>query len=141
MAGEASRLHVGEKADTTYGDLSPTAYSNSSDEEDGTDAELKRIRMKLDFRLVVLVGFMYCVSLMDRSNLANANTAGYVVSMNIQSLPFRMGCPRIEKDSPAALKLKKSQEYCIGSQGLNLVGFRYVCRSDLQRHTNGDRTS
>ena len=41
-----------------------------------TEAEGKKIRRKVDLRLVVLIGFMYCVSLMDRSNLSNAKSAG-----------------------------------------------------------------
>jgi hypothetical protein len=41
-----------------------------------TLAEEKKVRRKIDLRLVVLVGFMYCVSLMDRTNTANANAAG-----------------------------------------------------------------
>jgi hypothetical protein len=41
-----------------------------------TPAEEKAVRRKVDLRLVVLVGFMYCVSLMDRTNTANANAAG-----------------------------------------------------------------
>jgi len=42
-----------------------------------TPKEEKAVRRKVDLRLVVLVGFMYCVSLMDRTNTANANAAGY----------------------------------------------------------------
>jgi hypothetical protein len=53
---------------------------------DVSPAEARRIRLKIDTRLVVLVGFMYCISLMDRTNLANAKVAGYV-DLN----PFRLG--------------------------------------------------
>ncbi|CAK7233124.1 hypothetical protein SBRCBS47491_008501 [Sporothrix bragantina] len=38
--------------------------------------EQKRIIRHIDRRLVVMVGFMYCVSLMDRTNLGSANIAG-----------------------------------------------------------------
>jgi hypothetical protein len=41
-----------------------------------TPAEERKIIHKIDRRLVVLLGVMYCVSLMDRSNLANAKVAG-----------------------------------------------------------------
>jgi len=41
-----------------------------------TPKEEAAVRRKVDLRLVVLVGFMYCVSLMDRTNTANANAAG-----------------------------------------------------------------
>jgi hypothetical protein len=42
-----------------------------------TPKEESAVRRKVDLRLVVLVGFMYCVSLMDRTNTANAKAAGY----------------------------------------------------------------
>jgi hypothetical protein len=41
-----------------------------------TDAEKKHIVRRVDVRLVTTVGFMYCVSLMDRTNLGAANIAG-----------------------------------------------------------------
>jgi hypothetical protein len=39
-------------------------------------AEERSILRRIDRRLVVTVGFMYCVSLMDRTNLSVANIAG-----------------------------------------------------------------
>lgn len=41
-----------------------------------TPAEQKRIIQRIDRRLVTTVGFMYCVSLMDRTNLGAAVIAG-----------------------------------------------------------------
>jgi hypothetical protein len=41
-----------------------------------TPEEQKKIIHRLDRRLVVVVGVMYCVSLMDRTNLSNAAIAG-----------------------------------------------------------------
>lgn len=66
-------------------------------------AEARKIKLKIDIRLVVLVGFMYCVSLMDRTNLANAKIAG------------------MEKPKNAVNPKTK-----IPYQGLDLIGFRYV---------------
>jgi hypothetical protein len=40
-------------------------------------AEAKKIRRKVDIRLVLLVGFMYTVSLMDRTNLGQYPMACY----------------------------------------------------------------
>ena len=48
-----------------------------NDSSDVSPSEGRKIKLKIDLRLVVLVGFMYCVSLMDRTNLANAKVAGY----------------------------------------------------------------
>lgn len=36
----------------------------------------KRIVRKIDLRLIPLCGIMYCVSLLDRTNLSNAAIAG-----------------------------------------------------------------
>ena len=41
-----------------------------------TPAEQKKILRHIDRRLVLTVGAMYCVSLMDRTNLSAANIAG-----------------------------------------------------------------
>lgn len=44
-----------------------------------TPEEQRRIIHRIDRRLVVTVGVMYCISLMDRTNLSAAQIAGYVV--------------------------------------------------------------
>lgn len=38
--------------------------------------EQRRILRKIDFRLIPICGVMYCVSLLDRTNLSNASIAG-----------------------------------------------------------------
>lgn len=48
-----------------------------------TPAEQKKIIHRLDRRLVVVVGVMYCVSLMDRSNLSNAAIAGMTKELQL----------------------------------------------------------
>ncbi|KAI5357314.1 putative major facilitator superfamily, MFS transporter superfamily [Septoria linicola] len=54
--------------------------SHNSDAEDAfhwfTPEEGRKIKHKIDRRLVVMLGVMYCVSLMDRTNLSNAAIAG-----------------------------------------------------------------
>jgi hypothetical protein len=55
--------------------------SSSEDSNDAriaefTPAEQRKIVHRVDRRLVVTLGFLYCVSLMDRTNLSNANIAG-----------------------------------------------------------------
>jgi 3-deoxy-D-arabino-heptulosonate 7-phosphate (DAHP) synthase len=42
-----------------------------------TPAEQKKIIHRIDRRLVVTVGVLYCISLMDRTNLSAAAIAGY----------------------------------------------------------------
>jgi len=41
-----------------------------------TEKERKGIMRKIDFRLVPICGVMYCISLLDRTNLSAANIAG-----------------------------------------------------------------
>jgi hypothetical protein len=43
-----------------------------------TEAEQRKIIHRVDRRLVVTVGVLYCVSLMDRTNLSSAAIAGCV---------------------------------------------------------------
>ncbi|KAL3445397.1 phthalate transporter [Aspergillus insuetus] len=46
-------------------------------------SEQRRIVRRIDRRLVVTLGVLYCVSLMDRSNLGGAAIAGMTVDMNL----------------------------------------------------------
>ncbi|RMZ80384.1 hypothetical protein DV738_g2781, partial [Chaetothyriales sp. CBS 135597] len=48
-----------------------------------TPAEQKKIVWKIDVRLVLTLGIMYCVSLMDRTNLGIAAVAGMNVDLQI----------------------------------------------------------
>ena len=41
-----------------------------------SEDEVKKIVRKVDLRLIPLCGLMYCVSLLDRTNLSNAAIAG-----------------------------------------------------------------
>lgn len=59
---------------------SPGTPPTSADEDDPfywfTPEEGRKIKHKIDRRLVLVLGAMYCVSLMDRTNLSNAAIAG-----------------------------------------------------------------
>lgn len=55
----------------------PTKTSYDVDyESEFTEREQKKIIHRIDRRLVVTVGILYCVSLMDRTNLSAASVAG-----------------------------------------------------------------
>jgi hypothetical protein len=41
-----------------------------------SEAEQKRIIRRIDLRLVVTLGCLYCISLLDRTNLGAASVAG-----------------------------------------------------------------
>ena len=44
--------------------------------EGWSQQEQKKLIRRVDIRLVIILGFMYCVSLLDRTNLSNAVIAG-----------------------------------------------------------------
>lgn len=48
-----------------------------------TPEEQKKIIRRIDIRLVLTLGFMYCVSLMDRTNLGIAAVAGMAVDLDL----------------------------------------------------------
>lgn len=45
-------------------------------DEEFSPAEQRRIKRRIDRRLVVTCGVMYCISLVDRTNLSSAAIAG-----------------------------------------------------------------
>lgn len=56
----------------------PSTNSDISVDEIYSPQEQKRIVHRIDRRLVTMCGVMYCISLMDRTNLSAAAIAGYV---------------------------------------------------------------
>ncbi|KIX98587.1 uncharacterized protein Z520_05888 [Fonsecaea multimorphosa CBS 102226] len=48
-----------------------------------SDKEARALKRKIDLRLVVTLGCMYCVSLMDRNNLGNAAITGMSGDLNL----------------------------------------------------------
>lgn len=74
-SGEVSPIdQIEDKAHsaTTY----PIDATASESDHGVSPEEEKRIMWRIDRRLVTVLGFMYCVSLMDRTNLGAANIAG-----------------------------------------------------------------
>jgi len=73
----------------TYPDsekLAPRISDAASDDAilaEFSPEEERRIMRKIDVRLVLTVGFMYCISLMDRTNLSAANIAGMAVELKL----------------------------------------------------------
>lgn len=70
--------HDTEKHSSPY--LTENIDGTSSDgyECEFSEREQRKIIHRIDRRLVVTVGVLYCVSLMDRTNLSAAAIAGYV---------------------------------------------------------------
>ncbi|KAI8628740.1 major facilitator superfamily domain-containing protein [Xylariaceae sp. FL1651] len=60
------------------------AQTNVSDSVDDCDGhEAKKIVRRIDRRLLVTVGFMYCVSLIDRTNISAAAIAGMIQDLDL----------------------------------------------------------
>lgn len=64
---------------------SPDSELKNEMQTEFSPAEQRNIIGRIDRRLVVTVGLMYCVSLMDRTNLANASIAGMRVELKMNA--------------------------------------------------------
>lgn len=65
-----------EKLKASHLDEAHSQNSVVSEDSEFTPAEQRKIIHKIDRRLVLTCGIMYCVSLMDRTNLGQAAIAG-----------------------------------------------------------------
>lgn len=72
-----------EKFSGSYGDESALEKSTSPSSEEYSPREEKKIIHRVDRRLVVTCGVMYCVSLMDRTNLGLAAVAGMLEELEL----------------------------------------------------------
>lgn len=72
----------------------PREYSPSSNEKNAcseneellqawSPRDQKALMRRVDFRLIPICGVMYCVSLLDRTNLSNATIAGMGEELNL----------------------------------------------------------
>jgi hypothetical protein len=71
--------HDVEKTETS---MKENVHHDGSSQDDYecefTHAEQRKIIHRIDRRLVLTVGVLYCISLMDRTNLSSASIAGFV---------------------------------------------------------------
>lgn len=63
--------------------LKSEGYTSGDVDTEFTEAEKKHIMRRLDRRLITTVGLMYCISLIDRTNLGAANIAGMAVELEM----------------------------------------------------------
>ncbi|CAM1503342.1 Fc.00g081180.m01.CDS01 [Cosmosporella sp. VM-42] len=68
-------------------DLKPTGMDY---QHDFSPKQQRKIIHRIDRRLVVTVGVMYCVSLMDRTNMSAANIAGMGVELKLQGTRYNI---------------------------------------------------
>lgn len=77
-----------EKANVTVGDVhggdgSHPFADNNARIDALTPAEQKKVIRRIDIRLILTLGFMYCASLMDRTNLGIAAVAGMTFDLEL----------------------------------------------------------
>jgi hypothetical protein len=77
------RLNGDNKFEAKHFDEKGSDRSASSDDEEFTPQEQRKIIHRIDRRLVLTTGIMYCVSLMDRINLGQASIAGMQVELRL----------------------------------------------------------
>lgn len=58
-------------------------FLDNDEDTEFTPAEQRKIIHRIDRRLLITCGVMYCVSLMDRTNLSAAAIAGMVVELEL----------------------------------------------------------
>ncbi|KAG7138693.1 putative transporter like protein [Verticillium longisporum] len=75
--------HIGDKANRVDSADGVRTPGSSAPDHGFTPEEQRKIIRRVDRRLVVIVGLMYCVSLMDRTNLSAAAIAGMNVELNL----------------------------------------------------------
>lgn len=89
-------LALEAQSDYKHLDQAPSKVSSEQDQDYGfTPDEQRSIIRRIDRRLVVTVGAMYCVSLMDRTNMSAANIAGMSVELNLIGFRYASETPRI----------------------------------------------
>jgi hypothetical protein len=77
-----------EKFDAKHLDEAGSQRSALSDDEEYSSQEQRKIIHRVDRRLVLTCGIMYCISLMDRTNLGQAAIAGMTKELKL-SVGFR----------------------------------------------------
>ena len=71
--------------ETHIEDVSSTASEDLNHDEIYPLAEQRKIIRRVDRRLVVMCGVMYCISLMDRTNLSAAAIAGMTKELEMET--------------------------------------------------------
>lgn len=95
---EHMQVPDGEKLKTSHIDESGSDKSAFSEHEQYSEGEQRKIIHRVDRRLVVTCGVMYCVSLMDRTNLGQAAIAGMTKELEL-TVGFRYVGPDARRES------------------------------------------
>lgn len=74
-------------ADTKERDVSELERASTSSSDSFDKETAKKIRHRVDWRLIPALGAMYGISLMDRKNVSNAAIAGMLVDLKMRTGP------------------------------------------------------
>lgn len=86
MASNEPQSLVDPKSTTVEDDARNSLKEETIEENvsiDETSAAYRKLVHRIDRRLIVTTGFMYCVSLVDRTNIGAANIAGMAVDLGL----------------------------------------------------------
>jgi hypothetical protein len=84
QGGEVAHLD-----DTTAADGQVSGKGEQTPDDFGFSPQEERsIIRRIDRRLVTTVGILYCISLMDRTNMSAANIAGMSVELNLIGMRY-----------------------------------------------------
>ncbi|KAH7367980.1 putative phthalate transporter [Plectosphaerella cucumerina] len=72
-----------EVEDDSRGSLKEEAIASESASHDVSSKSYRNLVHRIDRRLIVTTGFMYCVSLVDRTNIGAANIAGMAADLGL----------------------------------------------------------
>lgn len=86
--GQATAFDIGPHDDAAAATGKQPSVASSDDEF--SPEEQRRIIRRIDLRLVLTCGFMYCISLIDRTNLGAASIAGMTTELNL--IEYRYVC-------------------------------------------------
>ena len=77
-----------------------------------TPQQQKRILRRIDRRLVAMAGLMYCISILDRTNIGNASIAGLVkVPRNPSGSGHELECSNLGSRMTKDLNLRVGTRY------------------------------
>lgn len=86
--GKPSREYVDDLGEKHGGAISHDSDSEFDILKEFTPTEIKKVIHRIDRRLVTTVGLMYCISLMDRTNLSAAAIAGMNADLNLVGMKY-----------------------------------------------------
>lgn len=77
--GQATTFGIGQQDDAAP----EKQHSVGSSDDSLSISEQRRVIRRIDLRLVLTCGLMYCISLIDRTNLSAASIAGMTTELNL----------------------------------------------------------